>query len=70
MLLIMAKKQKTYKEAIDEINQIIEKIENEELDVDQLSENVKEVQNLLKICKDKLTVTEKEIESIIENIKT
>ncbi len=66
----MAKKNnKTYKEALEEINQIIEKIENEELDVDQLSENVKDVQILLKICKDKLTETEKEIEKIIENIK-
>lgn len=66
----MAKKSKTYKEAVDEINHIIEKIENEELDVDQLSENVKEVQALLQICRDKLTQTEAEVEKIMKNIKT
>lgn len=64
----MAKKNKTYKEAIDEINQIIYQIENEELDVDKLSEKVKEVQTLLIFCKDKLTKTEEEIEKIIEAI--
>lgn len=65
----MAKKQKTYKEAVEEINKIIEKIENDDLDVDQLFENVTEVQALLKICKDKLNNTEKEIQKLFDNIK-
>jgi len=66
----MAKKIKTYKEAVDEINQIIKRIDHDELDVDQLSERVKEVQVLLQICKDKLTQTEKDIEKIMDTIIT
>ena len=36
----MATKKVTYKEAIKEIEEILEKIENEELDVDELAEQV------------------------------
>ena len=36
------------------------KIENKELDVDELAENVKKVSSLIKICKDKLYKTEEE----------
>ena len=51
----MTTKKVTYNEAISEIEMILEKIENEELDVDELAEKVKRVSALLKICKNKLT---------------
>ncbi|MDP4184647.1 MAG: exodeoxyribonuclease VII small subunit [Bacteroidota bacterium] len=60
----MAKKI-AYKEAVAEIEEILEKIENEELDVDDLSEKVKRVSSLLKICRDKLFQTEQEVEKIL-----
>ena len=48
----MATKKATYKEAITEIEEILEKIENEELDVDELT--VKAIvllaMHLLKVC--------------------
>ncbi|MCT4602522.1 MAG: exodeoxyribonuclease VII small subunit [Marinifilum sp.] len=43
-------------------------IENEELDVDDLSEKVKRVSELLVICKAKLNSTEKEVEKILKEI--
>ena len=55
----MAKKKISYSEAIAEIEETIMLIENEELDVDDLSEKVKRVSELLAICKTKLTNTEK-----------
>ena len=64
----MTQKKTTYKEAIAEIEDIIESIENEELDVDDLSEKVKTVSSLIKICKDKLSKTESEVEKILESI--
>jgi len=64
----MDKKKQTYKDAITEIEEILEKLENEELDVDDLAVKVKRVSILLKFCKDKLTGTEKEIQNIIEEM--
>lgn len=64
----MAKKNISYNEALKEIEEILYKIENEELDIDNLSENVLKATELLKSCKQKLTQTEKEIEKIIADI--
>ncbi|GAB7088289.1 MULTISPECIES: exodeoxyribonuclease VII small subunit [Marinifilum] len=64
----MAKKKISYSEAIAEIEETIMLIENEELDVDDLSEKVKRVSELLVICKAKLNSTEKEVEKILKEI--
>lgn len=65
----MTKKKITYNEAISEIEEILQKIENEELDVDDLSEKVKRVSALIKICKEKLYKTEEEVEKILKEIE-
>jgi exodeoxyribonuclease VII small subunit len=62
----MQKKKITYKEAISEIEEILDKLENEEPDVDELTENVKRVNFLIKYCKEKLTETETEIQKIMD----
>lgn len=64
----MSTKKITYKEAISEIEEILEKIENEELDVDELSEHVSRVSVLIKLCKDKLHKTESEVEKILKDM--
>ena len=61
----MADKEITYKAAVAEIEQILEKIEEGELDVDELTENVKRVTKLLNICKTKLQKTETEVNKIL-----
>ena len=63
----MAKKM-TYSEAVQEIDEILEKIENEEPDVDELSVKVKRVAALIKFCKDKLHHTEEEVENILREM--
>jgi exodeoxyribonuclease VII small subunit len=65
----MAAKKITYNEAITEIEEILEKIENEELDVDELAEKVKRVSTLLKICKDKLQKTNGQVEQILNEME-
>jgi len=65
----MAKKKISYKDAISEIEETIALIENEELDVDDLSEKVKRVSALIKICKEKLYKTEEEVEKILKEIE-
>ena len=56
-----------YNEAISEIEDILRQIENEEMDVDDLSDKVKRAYFLLKFCKEKLHSTEKDIEKIMKD---
>ena len=65
----MAAKKVSYSEAMAGIEDILEKIENEELDVDDLAEKVKRVSILLKICKDKLTQTNDQVEQILKEME-
>jgi exodeoxyribonuclease VII small subunit len=62
-------KETTYGEAIAEIEEILEKIESGELDVDELTDMVKRVASLLDICKKKLRTTEAEIQKVIEGLE-
>ncbi len=63
------KKTVSYTEAMAEVEEILEKIENEELDVDDLAEKVKRVSVLLKICKDKLLKTNEQVEQILKEME-
>lgn len=63
------KKTVSYSEAMAEVEEILEKIENEELDVDDLAEKVKRVSVLLKICKDKLLKTNEQVEQILKEME-
>ncbi len=65
----MTKKKMGYVEAITEIEDILEKIEDNKLDVDELAEQVKRVSVLLKICKEKLHNTEIEVDNILKEIE-
>ena len=56
-----------YNEAVKEIEEILRQIENEELDVDDLSTKVKRAYLLLRICKEKLHSTEQDIEKIMKD---
>jgi len=64
------KKQIKYGDAVVEIESILDKIENEELDVDELTAKVKRVSELLSICKERLHSTEEEVEKILKDIET
>ena len=62
-------KEPTYNEAIAEIEEILQKIESGELDVDELTEKVKRVAYLLETCKKKLKTTEIEIQKVIDGLE-
>jgi exodeoxyribonuclease VII small subunit len=64
----MTKKKISYKEAVTEIEEILEQMESEELDVDELSDKVKRVSYLIKVCKDRLHQTEEEVENILNQM--
>lgn len=65
----MATKKTTYKEAFTRLEEIQDLIETNKLDVDELSEKLKEASALLKICKDKLFIANEETRKILEEIK-
>jgi len=58
----------TYRAAIEEIEGILKKIENQNLDVDDLGAKLKRVNELVKICKRKLHTAEKEVEKILSEM--
>ena len=55
-----------YEDALRQIEQIVEKIKNNELDIDTRGEQLKTAQKLIRLCKDKLTKTDDEIKKILE----
>ena len=65
----MATKKVSYKEAVSEIEEILEQVENNELDVDELAEKVQRVSVLLKLCKDKLQKTNEQVEQILKDME-
>lgn len=65
----MAQKKISYNEAYSQLQEILEKIESGELDVDELTKSVKKAAELIKFCKSKLFDTEAEIEKILEDLE-
>ncbi len=61
----MEEKVVSYKQAIEEIEAILKKIESQDLDVDDLGNKLKRVNELVRICKKKLHTAEKEVEKIL-----
>ena len=59
-----------YEDSIKEIEQIITRIRTGDTDIDDMSRNIKRAPELLKQCRDKLTHTEEEIASLIEQHET
>lgn len=65
----MAKKEQSYSEAMQDLQAIMLRIENEDLDVDILMAEVKKAAKLIKYCKDKLQKTNIEIQQILDTIE-
>ena len=65
----MTKTEMKYEDAMRQIEEIVEKLENNELDIDTMGEQLKTAQKLIKLCKDKLIKTDNEIKKILESQK-
>ena len=61
----MSKEEMKYEKAVSELEEIVDKMERDELDIDQLSEQLKRAKVLVKLCKDKLTKTDEEIKMLL-----
>jgi exodeoxyribonuclease VII small subunit len=59
----------TYNEAVAKLRKIVADIETGEMDIDLLSEKVKEATQLIKFCKEKLFKVDEEIKKVIEELE-
>ncbi|HAM99547.1 MAG TPA: exodeoxyribonuclease VII small subunit [Marinilabiliales bacterium] len=59
----------SYEKAILEIETIIDEIENETLNMDELSDKVKYVAQLIKSCKKKLVDTKAEVDQLLKDME-
>ncbi|GHV35244.1 hypothetical protein FACS1894178_4410 [Bacteroidia bacterium] len=57
-----------YEKAYQELATIVMEIEKGDIGLDQLSEKIKQATQLLKICREKLMSTEKEVATLIEDL--
>ncbi|MEG1612272.1 MAG: exodeoxyribonuclease VII small subunit [Alistipes sp.] len=62
----MAKNEITYTEAMTEIEQILARFRNEEMDVDSLATQVKRATELITLCKERLSKVEANVKKILE----
>ena len=65
----MAKKEFSYEEAIQELEEIVRKFESEEYGIDELSIQVKKAAELVKKCREKLRATNDGVSAILEKIE-
>ena len=59
------KQEMKYEAAFAELQSIVQRMENDELDIDQLTTQLKRAQELIKLCRDKVTKTDEEIKKIL-----
>lgn len=64
----MAKKEESYNEAVEKLRRIVAEIDKDELDVDLLSEKVKEASRLIKLCKEKLYKVDTDVRNVLEEL--
>lgn len=60
---------KNFSDSVVEVEEIISKLENDEIDIDDLSDEVKKAVKLIGECRAKLKKTETEVSDFIESIQ-
>ena len=55
-----------YEETVHKLEAIVDKMERGELDIDSMAAQLKEAQELVKLCKQKLKRTDNEIQKLLE----
>ena len=62
----MAAKKETYEQAMKRLEEIVGKMENNELDIDSLGEQLKEAKKLIEFSRSKLYQIEEDIKKMLE----
>ena len=59
-----------YTKAMQRLEEIVAKIEGEAIDVDELSESVKEAVELIRLCKKKIEKAEVEVKKVVDGFES
>ena len=62
----MEEKTLTYEAAMERLEKLAKEMETGDVAIDQLAAKLKEAQQLLTFCKDKLTKAEEEVQKLLE----
>ncbi len=57
-----------YDDALEELNEILEAIEDDRFDLDELGDQVGRAASLIRLCREKIDATELQVRSIIEEL--
>lgn len=60
------KKDIKYEEAVRRLEDIVDRMESGDMDIDTLGEQLKTAKELMKLCKDKLTKADEEVRKILD----
>ncbi len=58
----------TYTEAFEELERIVQGMEQDEINIDQLDQRLKRAAYLVKICRNKLYQTQKNVQKILDDM--
>jgi exodeoxyribonuclease VII small subunit len=58
-----------YRDAFDELQEIVSDMEDGQINVDELAQKVKRATELIRICKSKLTATEGDVQKILKELE-
>lgn len=58
-----------YADALAELERILEDLENDSIDVDELSARVKRASELIKLCRERLTRSRTEIQQVVADLE-
>jgi exodeoxyribonuclease VII small subunit len=59
----------SFREAMDELEGILERIEGEEIDIDRLAEELRRAAQLLDLCRGKIRKAEVEVTQIVQTLE-
>lgn len=62
----MAAKKETYSQAIERLEKIVRQIDNNELEIDVLAQKIKEANEIIAFCMEKLTKADQEVEKLLQ----
>ena len=63
------KKQPSYGEAVQQVEEILARLENDTIDVDELAEEVRRAVELVELCREKLQRTELEVQEFVARLR-
>ena len=61
----MSVKKEAYSQALERLEKIVRQIDNNELEIDELAEKIKEANEIITFCTEKLTKADREVEKLL-----